>query len=320
MGLKWNVGTSESINIWEDCWVPRSLPGKVQTSRSGNIERVSELILPNGMGWNRDLIDSLFVVADAILIQGINLPSIHQGDCLVLRGEHSGIYSACSGYRLLFQQLTPLSSRHDVFKQIQATRCPPKTKIALWKFVHGFVATRSCLYNRRVANNPSCPRCNVDYETVNHVLRFCAKAKDVWVMLGYPLHVVSAQMDFYDLRHSSSVVSATCGVVKINVDAGFRLNQKKAAAGVVIRDENGEILRACCKITYLVLSVFAAEVVTQRSFMPASSTSLANLVTKQHMQWRKRGLSRGEDGYWVEEAPTLVEAMAAEDCCLHEPP
>ncbi|MBA0635610.1 hypothetical protein Godav_024576 [Gossypium davidsonii] len=283
MGLKWNVGTSESINIWEDCWVPRSLPGKVQTSRSGNIERVSELILPNGMGWNRDLIDSLFVVADAILIQGINLPSIHQGDCLVLRGEHSGIYSACSGYRLLFQQLTPLSSRHDVFKQIQATRCPPKTKIALWKFVHGFVATRSCLYNRRVANNPSCPRCNVDYETVNHVLRFCAKAKDVWVMLGYPLHV-------------------------------------KAAAGVVIRDENGEILRACCKITYLVLSVFAAEVVTQRSFMPAPSTSLANLVTKQHMQWRKRGLSRGEDGYWVEEAPTLVEAMAAEDCCLHEPP
>ncbi|MBA0787805.1 hypothetical protein Gotri_027532 [Gossypium trilobum] len=44
------------------------------------------------------------------------------------------------------------------------------------------------------------------------------------------------------------------GVVKINVDAGFRLNQKKATAGVVIRDENGEILRACCKITYLVLS------------------------------------------------------------------
>ncbi|KAG4176000.1 hypothetical protein ERO13_A11G223375v2 [Gossypium hirsutum] len=40
------------------------------------------------------------------------------------------------------------------------------------------------------------------------------------------------------------------GVVKINVDAGFRLNQKKAATGVVIRDESGEILGACCKITY----------------------------------------------------------------------
>ncbi|PPD97595.1 hypothetical protein GOBAR_DD05379 [Gossypium barbadense] len=249
MGLKWNVGIGESINIWEDCWVPRSLPGKVQTSRSSNIERVSELILPNGMGWNRDLIDLLFVVADAILIQ----------------------------------------------------------------------ATRSCLYNRRVANNLSYPRCNVDYETVNHVLRFCAKAKDVWVMLGYPLHVVSAQMDFHEwlswilkIHHTTKhneicvtmwaiwfarnrmvhegtnqsvreIVSFICnycvelvsmihtnngvvsdvqvrwslppaGVVKINVDAGFRLNQKKAAAGVVIRDENGEILRACCKITYLVLS------------------------------------------------------------------
>ncbi|MBA0756787.1 hypothetical protein Gogos_005467 [Gossypium gossypioides] len=51
------------------------------------------------------------------------------------------------------------------------------------------------------------------------------------------------------------------GVVKINVDARFRLNQKKAAVGVVIRDENREILEACCKITYHVLSVFIAETI-----------------------------------------------------------
>ncbi|MBA0681635.1 hypothetical protein Goari_023422 [Gossypium aridum] len=36
-------------------------------------------------------------------------------------------------------------------------------------------------------------------------------------------------------------------VVKINVDAGFRLNQKTAATGVVIRDENGEILGLVAK-------------------------------------------------------------------------
>ncbi|XP_016755365.1 uncharacterized protein [Gossypium hirsutum] len=51
------------------------------------------------------------------------------------------------------------------------------------------------------------------------------------------------------------------GVVKINVDAGFRLNQKTVAARVVIRDKNEEILGACCKITYPVLSIFATEVV-----------------------------------------------------------
>lgn len=50
-------------------------------------------------------------------------------------------------------------------------------------------------------------------------------------------------------------------MVKINVDAGFRLNQKTAAAGVVIRDENGKILGACYKIIYPILSVYAAEAV-----------------------------------------------------------
>ncbi|KAK5839376.1 hypothetical protein PVK06_008155 [Gossypium arboreum] len=34
----------------------------------------------------------------------------------------------------------------------------------------------------------------------------------------------------------------------------------------------------------------------------------------------QEGLSRGEDGYWVGDAPALVEAAAAEDCSLHEPP
>ncbi|MBA0837587.1 hypothetical protein Goarm_009732, partial [Gossypium armourianum] len=33
---------------------------------------------------------------------------------------------------------------------------------------------------------------------VNHALRFCASARNVWVMLGYPLHMASAQMDFHE--------------------------------------------------------------------------------------------------------------------------
>ncbi|MBA0815809.1 hypothetical protein Gohar_000541, partial [Gossypium harknessii] len=57
--------------------------------------------------------------------------------------------------------------------------------------------------------------------------------------------------------------SPPAGLVKINVDAGFKLNQKKDAAGVVIRDENREIIGAWCKITYHVLSVFAVEAVTK---------------------------------------------------------
>ncbi|MBA0590284.1 hypothetical protein Gorai_018997 [Gossypium raimondii] len=34
----------------------------------------------------------------------------------------------------------------------------------------------------------------------------------------------------------------------------------------------------------------------------------------------QEGLSGGEDDYWVEEASALVEAVAAKNCHLHEPP
>ncbi|KAH1073515.1 hypothetical protein J1N35_025843 [Gossypium stocksii] len=49
--------------------------------------------------------------------------------------------------------------------------------------------------------------------------------------------------------------------VKVNVDAGFQLGQKKASSGVVTRYENGQILGACSRTTYLVLFVFAADAI-----------------------------------------------------------
>ncbi|KAG8474164.1 hypothetical protein CXB51_033722 [Gossypium anomalum] len=89
-----------------------------------------------------------------------------------------------------------------------------------------------------------------------------------------------------------------------------------AAAGVVIRDENGEILGAYCKITYPILSVFAAKavaVIHRLQFAKESGNKTVHAMAQE-------GLSRGEDAYLVEDAPALVEAAAIEDCHLHEPP
>lgn len=53
--------------------------------------------------------------------------------------------------------------------------------------------------------------------------------------------------------------SPPIGMVKVNVDVGFHPNQRQASSGIVIRDENGEILGSCYKVTYSVLLIFAAE-------------------------------------------------------------
>ncbi|MBA0749485.1 hypothetical protein Gogos_003405 [Gossypium gossypioides] len=205
------------------------------------------------------------------------------------------MYFVRSCFRLLLQQPTSLSSRHEVSKQIWATRCPPKIKIALWKFVHIFVAARSCLYNRRVANKSSCLRCKVDHETVNHVLRFCAKARDVWVMMGYPF-VVSAQMDFHEWLS---------WILKMHLEGDSR--------SVIRKINNHE--QDFSDISALTWS--AKEIVKEFQVCAIYIIGISRNKTVHAMA--QEGLSRGEDDYCVEDAPALVEAASAEDCNLHEP-
>ncbi|KAH1096573.1 hypothetical protein J1N35_013494 [Gossypium stocksii] len=102
--LSAQLGSKPSL-VWRSIWSARKLieMGLKWNVGIGNIERMSELIFPNGMGWNWDLIDLLFVTADAILIQGIPLLFVPQEDYLMWGGERSSIYSVCSSYRLLLQ-------------------------------------------------------------------------------------------------------------------------------------------------------------------------------------------------------------------------
>ncbi|KAK5775802.1 hypothetical protein PVK06_043744 [Gossypium arboreum] len=104
--------------------------------------------------------------------------------------------------------------------------------------------------------------------------------------------------------------------VKVNVDTGFQLGQKKASSGVVIRDENGQILGAYSRTTYLVLFVFAAEAIAVTHGLRFAYE--LGFFTTHAMA--KDGLSCDEDRFWVEEALTVVVAAAAEDRRLSDPP
>lgn len=95
MGLKWNVGTVANIRIWDDFWVPRSVLSRVQSVRSNSVEWVSDLSLADGMGWNSELIDSLFEADEATLIKGIPLPTVPKEDCLVWRGKKNRGFILC---------------------------------------------------------------------------------------------------------------------------------------------------------------------------------------------------------------------------------
>ncbi|PPR82615.1 hypothetical protein GOBAR_AA38098 [Gossypium barbadense] len=177
-------------------------------------------------------------------------------------------------------------------------------------------------------------------------------ARDVWVALEYTTPVHGAQMSFHEwlswmfdtytkikhaeisttlralwfarnrLVHEASSNSIArwypppWDFVKVNVDTGFQLGQKKASSGVVIRDENGQILGAYSRTTYLVLFVFAAEAIAVTHGLRFAYE--LGFFTTHAMA--KDGLSCDEDRFWVEEASTVVVAAAAEDRRLSDPP
>jgi hypothetical protein len=58
-GLVWRIGDGQRVKVWEDKWTPRDF----SKSPNKNVDMVSELLLPDGGGWNEEkLRDVLFDV------------------------------------------------------------------------------------------------------------------------------------------------------------------------------------------------------------------------------------------------------------------
>lgn len=74
-GLRWRVGNGEKINIWQHRWLPRKHPPQLPICPIDDFEHswVSCLIDPNTRRWQTDIVDGLFVEADAEMIKKILL-------------------------------------------------------------------------------------------------------------------------------------------------------------------------------------------------------------------------------------------------------
>ena len=65
-GHIWRVGDGESINIWEDCWIPGSRNRRVMTPRANIVlTHVSELIDVELRTWDEELVRDIFWAIDA---------------------------------------------------------------------------------------------------------------------------------------------------------------------------------------------------------------------------------------------------------------
>ena len=60
-GLVWRLGNGQSVDVWRDDWIPRSSLKRPFGHQEGQlVERVCELLLPDGGGWNESKVCDVF--------------------------------------------------------------------------------------------------------------------------------------------------------------------------------------------------------------------------------------------------------------------
>jgi hypothetical protein len=108
-------------------------------------------------------------------------------DCLAWEPEKHGLYSIKSAYKLLFtgrQQEAHVSqatsSGDPIWRILWKIEVSPKVRVFWWRVLHGFLATKHTLYNRRIDRLPNCGICGASEESIRHVLMECTVARIFW--------------------------------------------------------------------------------------------------------------------------------------------
>lgn len=97
----------------------------------------------------------------------------------LLEPHTNGQFSVKSPYG----QLCP-NSENNSFQWLWKLQLPQKIKHLFWQMSHHRLLTASYLYNIHVTNNPLCPVCHSNDETIAHLFFECHQAKPVWQQLG----------------------------------------------------------------------------------------------------------------------------------------
>jgi hypothetical protein len=61
---------------------------------------------------------------------------------------------------------------------------PHVVKLLMWRACHDDLATKVDLLSRKLTEDPLCPLCGVEAETIENVLWGCPAAKATWNMCG----------------------------------------------------------------------------------------------------------------------------------------
>jgi hypothetical protein len=68
-----------------------------------------------------------------------------------------------------------------IWKKVWNVKCPRVVKSFLWKACNNILPTKGKLHKRGVTQEPMCPICGMEPETMGHSLWMCSSARYVWL-------------------------------------------------------------------------------------------------------------------------------------------
>ncbi|XP_042939333.1 uncharacterized protein LOC122274353 [Carya illinoinensis] len=210
-------------------------------------------------------------------------------DKLIWGPSEKGLYSVKSGYQVEIDKKKAITretserSRHDGrWKSIWELNVPGKVKTFMWKAGNDLLATKWNLFKRKILDDPLCPTCQTDTETVMHLLWQCPTANVVWTEMTTPiqkwnvaeddflsmwgrmkgkltepdLEMIAATMRMLWMRRNELVFDKKFKSPRTVIRASKESLQEYQTANqmlkrgnnfaMVVRDEKGDVLAAAC--------------------------------------------------------------------------
>jgi hypothetical protein len=187
--LIWRIGDGSEVKIWGDKWLPSTTTFMIQSPPIVlDVDaKVKELIDQEGQGWNLELLTEIFNQTDRLAIQSIPIICTKQPDELVWRGTKNGVFTVRSAYHMVKEQdgaHQPESStsmgNNTLWSGIWSMQAPNTIKHFMWRACKNILPTKDNLLRRRVVEDPKCPICSLEVETIYHTIWDCPASKDVW--------------------------------------------------------------------------------------------------------------------------------------------
>ncbi|GMJ13731.1 hypothetical protein like AT4G29090 [Hibiscus trionum] len=193
-GITWSLGSGTLIHPLHDVWIPALGPLSAYLTQHSvappNIS-FSDLVAANGE-WDRDQLLSIFHPDVIPHILGIKCPSLADvNDQLVWRLTPRGNFETKSAYGLLTGNLE--AAPNVLWRLIWQAPMPQRLRVFLWIISRNKLMRNHERFRRHVGHSSTCPRCNLEDETIIHVLGDCSAASVIWNRL-LPANIAN---DFY---------------------------------------------------------------------------------------------------------------------------